>query len=1006
MFLTAFLLASTAHSAPLKFDEVTVGGSAYIQVVTRVSQFAKSDKTEASLAVGPDGKVAVAWQSRRQLNGLSGVYSRVFELGGAALGAETRVSTQTRFHEFEPSVVLTDKPLVFLESAWRDDSGTGIFAGDQLAATTVRGDQNDVVAARLGDGRILAVWSSQISRKERRLFGRLFDSAGKPVGAEFRVTGVDSGNEVVPSLAVGSKGIAVAWQQTGAGEGIWATTFAPGKLAKAPVRVAGATAFEPSFAAARDGYVIGWTEATAEGRHRAKAAVLDRSLTLVSELSLPAQPGYQNATSVAADRDGKVAVAWNRADSLGEKEIHFRVFDKNGAAAGGLLHKGALAEATGRTRISFSKGVLFFAWSGDAGLGDTKAVHLTQLMPKASVSAAMLREMAAAAKAVPISVAETKVEVEEEIQFVSQAGPHEPPTYNPKSRLDPWGENPLDGGGSGFNAVISTGWTPPDPHMAVGPNAVGVMTNGQIAFFTKGGRLFFRDEIEDSFGFWGSLGATNFVFDPEVVYDDMVDRWFAMACERAPGSRSYFLLAVSDDSDPNGTWFKYRIDVTALAGGDIDSPNISTDENAVYLSADFFSTGDRYLIYILDKDDLIVGDPTPTNRSHMITGPQSHGMPMTMDAGAPQYLIEHFEATTNTTVRLHAITDPLGTPVRTSFVLNVPSYGRPENPPQGGTSVRPTAFDSRFWSCVYRNGSLWATHHVNSSRVVARWYEIKMNNWPNGGTPELVQSGSVDPGGTVRTSFSSIAVDANGNAAVVCARSSPTEFLSMYRAIRKFSDPLGTMPDAAIVKSSDSPYFTSRWGDYSGAVVDPADNRTFWGHHEYSEAGLWRTWVGSFAADLTTEERPTEQIIPILSGAITGGLPEIASADGSVMVINPASFPRFSEIASRVDFTTTGTVANLAELAIRVVAKSGSGSGKARISLFNRTTGVYDVIGESDLNPSTFTTFTSAATPNVNRYMDAGTKEIRVRVEMFVSFLVSPVLPAIHIDEIKFVTKY
>ena len=28
-------------------------------------------------------------------------------------------------------------------------------------------------------------------------------------------------------------------------------------------------------------------------------------------------------------------------------------------------------------------------------------------------------------------------------------------------------------------------------------------------------------------------------------------------------------------------------------------------------------------------------------------------------------------------------------------------------------------------------------------------------------------------------------------------------------------------------------YFGGRWGDYSSAVVDPADNSTFWGCHEY-----------------------------------------------------------------------------------------------------------------------------------------------------------------------------
>jgi predicted aconitase with swiveling domain len=64
----------------------------------------------------------------------------------------------------------------------------------------------------------------------------------------------------------------------------------------------------------------------------------------------------------------------------------------------------------------------------------------------------------------------------------------------------------------------------------------------------------FQDEIEDSFGFWGSVGATNFVFDPEVLYDQRSGRFFAMANERSSSGGSYFLLAVSDDSNPEGAW--------------------------------------------------------------------------------------------------------------------------------------------------------------------------------------------------------------------------------------------------------------------------------------------------------------------------------------------------------------------------------------------------------------------------------------------------------------------
>jgi hypothetical protein len=161
------------------------------------------------------------------------------------------------------------------------------------------------------------------------------------------------------------------------------------------------------------------------------------------------------------------------------------------------------------------------------------------------------------------------------------ASPHEPPLRDPAARLSPETDlnSPLAGGDLDFLAVTSTGWTPPDPHMAVGMNHLVVMTNGEIAFFDKLGTNLFRDEIEDAFGFWGGQGATNFVFDPEVVWDPYEDRFIAMACERSStaGNPGYYLLAISDDDNPVGAWHKYRIDATPHAG---DRPTIGNSRSS------------------------------------------------------------------------------------------------------------------------------------------------------------------------------------------------------------------------------------------------------------------------------------------------------------------------------------------------------------------------------------------------------------------------------------------
>ena len=93
------------------------------------------------------------------------------------------------------------------------------------------------------------------------------------------------------------------------------------------------------------------------------------------------------------------------------------------------------------------------------------------------------------------------------------------------------------------------------------------------------------------------------MFDPDVVYDSYASRFIAIAAERAsPPSAWKFLLAISDDSNPNGTWYKYRFEVTTQGGGtDIDSPNLAFDQNGICLSADCFPGSTRYLVVMHAK---------------------------------------------------------------------------------------------------------------------------------------------------------------------------------------------------------------------------------------------------------------------------------------------------------------------------------------------------------------------------------------------------------------------
>ena len=403
---------------------------------------------------------------------------------------------------------------------------------------------------------------------------------------------------------------------------------------------------------------------------------------------------------------------------------------------------------------------------------------------------------------------------------------------------------PLGGGPDfGFVGVGQTAWPQPDPHLAVGPDYLVAVTNGALAIFDKAGGKTLQMPLEGPDGFWGSLFPSAQVFTPEVLFDPHSSRFLVLAGEDGEEDRSFFLFAVSETANPNDAWHHYRLDIADLVGSDMGAVNLAVDAQAVYLTCDDLNP-DRYVVCILDKAE-VLGGVTPTPRTLLIEDGVGLGIPVTYDAAArAQYLIEAFRDVANTQIRLHAVTDPLGTPQRVTTNVSVPSYTLPENPPQAGTSVRPLLTDARFYSCVYRGGSLWAVHHQGSSRVRVRWYEFRLNGWPGGGTPYLAQWGDIDPGTPVRTFCPSIGVDEAGHVAVNFAQSGPDEYISMRRATRLAGAPAGTFNPPVLVKESSAPYGHDSWGAYSAAVPDPFVPGTFWLHHEYTPgADTWNTWI-------------------------------------------------------------------------------------------------------------------------------------------------------------------
>jgi len=466
---------------------------------------------------------------------------------------------------------------------------------------------------------------------------------------------------------------------------------------------------------------------------------------------------------------------------------------------------------------------------------------------------------------------------------IQLTGPHEGPTRLVKNLLPahsrdkriPEGEDrsgvPV-GGVAGrsllvplraFPGIEQTPWTPPDPSLAVGPEHVVQVVNMAIAFFDKEGNQQFSAPLGDpgNPGFFENQGARDFTFDPKCFYDHHADRFVVIALEVYNDTRESFIdIAVSDDSDPNGVWFKYRTpSVISIGNAEywVDYPGLGFDDRGYYITGNLFrlsGSGPGFagaLFRVFDKQPLLVGDPARftdlrEGGAASVQAAQhfgTNGVPLFAQLGS------------TTSVVLWAVRDPLGSPDAVFASVAVPEYdaGNPTAPNRGGGRVSTLA--ERVMNVQARDDRLYIAHtNTDGTRTRARWYEIDANGWPDSGSPQLVQSGEIDPGPGTWTFFPAIYANAAGELAMVLAQSASTEFVSMQATSRLPDDPPGFMRETTQITIGDSGA-AGRWGDYFDIAVDPTDDRLFWIIGQRQLGFGWQTWVESLlvrcAADLT-----------------------------------------------------------------------------------------------------------------------------------------------------------
>jgi hypothetical protein len=420
-----------------------------------------------------------------------------------------------------------------------------------------------------------------------------------------------------------------------------------------------------------------------------------------------------------------------------------------------------------------------------------------------------------------------------------------------------------------FQGIADTSWYPPDCTLAAGPQHVMLSVNSSVAIYTRTGGVAQAATTLDAW--FGNVISNAKIFDPRLLYDQHVDRWLLLAVAlplQEDLHESYFLLSISQTSDPTGAWWNYKPDAMKDGGTATDNwadyPALGMDSHAYYLTANMFKFGGNFQyakLRVLNKTPLLSGGSLTwwdIVRLKNGDGSLAFAVQPCQTYGAPQneYLVNSYftASATQKQLTLWTVSNPTGTPSASGRTVTTAPFGQPPKADQQGGPEGLDAGDVRVLNAVFRGGSVWCAlttvHNWGEAvnRAAVHWFQL------NATSGALVQQGVYGAKGS-HYFYPAVMPDTNGNLTVVFCRCGPSEYASVYYAGRQAADPVGQLQSSTLLKAGlgyyeriapNDPYRRNRWGDYAGIDVDPADQRAIWLYSMYAEAGNhWGTWVGA-----------------------------------------------------------------------------------------------------------------------------------------------------------------
>ncbi len=416
------------------------------------------------------------------------------------------------------------------------------------------------------------------------------------------------------------------------------------------------------------------------------------------------------------------------------------------------------------------------------------------------------------------------------------------------------GVSSLDSAKTNFGAEFE----PPDQGLCVGNGYVVEPVNSAYTIYRTNGSVvagpFNVNKLYDE-------GFKEFTSDPRCYYDQSTHTWFAIILYlNKQSTEGRTDLAVNTSGDPTKPWTVYHIKGTDPHGNGCpcfgDQPLLGIDKYNIYISTNEFSIkGSSFngaQIYVISKSQLVQLSHTVhyVHFGNLTIGGQiaaSVQPALTYDTNADaEYFMNSLHSSDPSKSRLGvwAITNRDAVsqgdlPTLSNVVINSEPYSHPIGAVQKGASSLINAGDDRMQQVQYINNTLWGAldtsvkpQQDSTQRDGIAWFNVQPYLDGNViGAAVIQNQGYVAVAGNYLL-YPAIQASYIGTAAIVMTLTGSTYYPgAAYVFMNGGANSFGNVHLAA---PGHGHYYTgsTRWGDYSWAVLDPT-GKDFWLATEY-----------------------------------------------------------------------------------------------------------------------------------------------------------------------------